>query len=42
MWILYWLKFEITIKFRVQTEFLSNTNDLVVQNSDALNKQKAI
>jgi len=26
----------------VQTEFLSNTNDSVVQNSDALNKQKAI
>ena len=28
------------MKFRVQTEFLSNTNDL--QNSGALNKQKAI
>ena len=31
------------MKFRVQTEFrLSNTNDEVVQNSDALNNQKAI
>ena len=27
---------------RVQTEFLSHTNDKVVQNSDALNEQKAI
>ena len=30
------------MKFRVQTEFLSNTNDLVVQNTGALDKQKAI
>ena len=30
------------MKFRVQTEFLSHTNDYVVQNSDALNKKKAI
>ena len=30
------------MKFRVQTGFLSHTNDYVVQNSDALNKQKVI
>ena len=30
------------MKFRVQTEFLSHTNDQVVQNNDALNRQKAI
>ena len=30
------------MKFRVQTEVLLNTNDLVVQNGGALNKRKAI
>ena len=28
------------MKFREQTEFLSNTSDQVVQNSDALNKKQ--
>ena len=29
------------MKFRLQTEVLSNTNDQVVQNNGALNNQKA-
>ena len=30
------------MKFKGQTEFLSNTNDQVEQNSGAFNKQKSI
>ena len=30
------------MKFRVQTEFLSNTNEKKKKKSDALNKQKGI